>query len=189
MCVTGQAARRANQAFTRWPFAVRLCGATRQGKVLPGQAVSQTVGIGDMQWPKSSMASLSICFLMRKVAECPPCGATGDFSVWRLSRGCALGIGQRVGAGKGVVCGKGGCTGDPLRKEYSGQFNVRIGRKVHRALAIQAAREGISLNALVACLLAEDVDRLKAALRKSCQGERGYFPLCVPETAEKNEVP
>jgi len=38
----------------------------------------------------------------------------------------------------------------PARKKYSGQFNVRIGRKLHRALMIEAAREGISLNALIA---------------------------------------
>jgi predicted HicB family RNase H-like nuclease len=38
----------------------------------------------------------------------------------------------------------------PAHKEYSGQFNVRIDRRVHRALAMEAARAGISLNALVA---------------------------------------
>src|SRR3990167_4329982 len=38
----------------------------------------------------------------------------------------------------------------PSRKEYSGQFNVRIDRRDHRALAIEAARAGLSLNALVA---------------------------------------
>lgn len=38
----------------------------------------------------------------------------------------------------------------PSRKEYSGQFNVRIDKRVHRALAIEAAQAGISLNALVA---------------------------------------
>lgn len=38
----------------------------------------------------------------------------------------------------------------PTRKEYSGQFNVRIDKRVHRALAIEATRAGISLNALVA---------------------------------------
>lgn len=37
----------------------------------------------------------------------------------------------------------------PLRKEYSGQFNVRIDKRIHRALAIEAARAGISLNALI----------------------------------------
>lgn len=38
----------------------------------------------------------------------------------------------------------------PTKKEYSGQFNVRIDRRIHRALAVEAAKAGISLNALVA---------------------------------------
>ncbi len=38
----------------------------------------------------------------------------------------------------------------PSQKEYSGQFNVRIDKRVHRALAVEAAQVGISLNALVA---------------------------------------
>lgn len=36
------------------------------------------------------------------------------------------------------------------KRDYSGQFNVRIDRRVHRALAIEASQAGISLNALVA---------------------------------------
>jgi len=48
----------------------------------------------------------------------------------------------------------------PSCREYSGQFNVRIGRKVHRSLAVQAAREGVSLNALVSRLLGEDANKL-----------------------------
>lgn len=43
----------------------------------------------------------------------------------------------------------------PARREYSGSFNVRIDRRVHRALAIEAAQAGVSLNALVAQLLAK----------------------------------
>lgn len=43
----------------------------------------------------------------------------------------------------------------PARKEYSGQFNVRIDRRLHRDLAIEAARAGVSLNALVAQKLAQ----------------------------------
>jgi predicted HicB family RNase H-like nuclease len=42
----------------------------------------------------------------------------------------------------------------PTRKEYSGQFNVRIDRRVHRALAIEAAKAGVSLNAIVSLKLA-----------------------------------
>lgn len=38
----------------------------------------------------------------------------------------------------------------PSKKEYSGQFNVRIDKRDHKALAIEAANVGLSLNALVA---------------------------------------
>ena len=43
----------------------------------------------------------------------------------------------------------------PSRRKYSGQFNIRIDKRLHRALAIEAARVGLSLNALVAKKLAE----------------------------------
>lgn len=39
-------------------------------------------------------------------------------------------------------------------KAYSGQFKVRIPPQVHRALALQAAEEGISLNRLASAKLA-----------------------------------
>ena len=42
----------------------------------------------------------------------------------------------------------------PARKQYSGQFNVRIDRRLHRSLAMEAAGAGISMNALVAQKLA-----------------------------------
>ncbi len=42
----------------------------------------------------------------------------------------------------------------PAKRQYSGQFNVRIDKRVHRALAIEAARAGLTLNALVAQKLA-----------------------------------
>lgn len=45
----------------------------------------------------------------------------------------------------------------PARKEYSGQFNVRIDRRVHRALAVEAAQAGVTLNALVSQKLAKSV--------------------------------
>ncbi len=45
----------------------------------------------------------------------------------------------------------------PSQRQYSGQFNVRVDKRVHRALAIEAARAGVSLNALVAGKLAEAV--------------------------------
>ena len=45
----------------------------------------------------------------------------------------------------------------PSKKEYSGQFNVRVDRRIHRALAVEAARVGISLNALIAQRLSQAV--------------------------------
>lgn len=42
----------------------------------------------------------------------------------------------------------------PKRKTYSGQFNVRIDKRLHRELAVEAAQAGISLNALVSQKLA-----------------------------------
>ena len=47
----------------------------------------------------------------------------------------------------------------PTRKKYSGQFNVRIDKRVHRELAIEAVHAGISLNALVAQKLAQAADK------------------------------
>ena len=46
----------------------------------------------------------------------------------------------------------------PARKEYSGQFNVRIDRRLHRALAIEAAKAGVSLNAIVSQKLAKTTE-------------------------------
>ena len=46
----------------------------------------------------------------------------------------------------------------PIRKDYSGQFNVRIDKRIHCALAVEATRAGISLNALVGQKLAQSVE-------------------------------
>lgn len=43
----------------------------------------------------------------------------------------------------------------PSQKHYSGQFNVRIDKRLHRALALEAEHAGVSLNALVAQKLAK----------------------------------
>jgi predicted HicB family RNase H-like nuclease len=37
----------------------------------------------------------------------------------------------------------------PARRNYSGQFNVRVGKEIHRLLAEEADEVGISLNALI----------------------------------------
>jgi predicted HicB family RNase H-like nuclease len=41
-----------------------------------------------------------------------------------------------------------------INKRFSGQFNVRIDKRIHRNLAIEAMKAGISLNALVSQKLA-----------------------------------
>src|SRR5688500_6279356 len=53
----------------------------------------------------------------------------------------------------------------PAKKDYSGRFNVRIDRRVHRALAIEAAQAGISLNALVAQKLSQSAEHFKHSHR------------------------
>ena len=44
----------------------------------------------------------------------------------------------------------------PSKKSYSGQFNVRIDKRLHKALAIEACQAHVSLNALVAQKLANE---------------------------------
>ena len=45
----------------------------------------------------------------------------------------------------------------PARRQFHGVFQVRIDKRIHRALAIEAERAGVSLNALVAEKLAKSV--------------------------------
>jgi predicted HicB family RNase H-like nuclease len=47
----------------------------------------------------------------------------------------------------------------PTRREFGGVFQIRIDKRVHRKLAIEAERSGLTLNALVSQMLARDVDR------------------------------
>lgn len=47
----------------------------------------------------------------------------------------------------------------PSQKKYSGHFNVRIDKRLHRHLAIEAAVAGISLNALIAQKLISAVEQ------------------------------
>ncbi len=45
----------------------------------------------------------------------------------------------------------------PANKNYSGQFNVRLDKRIHRALVMEATQAGISLNALVAQKLTKGI--------------------------------
>ena len=54
----------------------------------------------------------------------------------------------------------------PLPKpkaRFSGQFNVRVPKDLHRELVRKAEEEGVSLNALVTYLLSQSVKTKKAA--------------------------
>ena len=56
--------------------------------------------------------------------------------------------------------GNGETPPEPMAdRAYSGRFVVRVPPEVHRALAIRAAEEGVSLNRLVSARLAKDTMR------------------------------
>ena|SRR3990167_699631 len=60
--------------------------------------------------------------------------------------------------------------GDPIPKpsyilNYSGQWRIRMPKHLHAALALQAKKEGVSLNMLAATLLAEGIGK-KLAIYK-----------------------
>ena len=44
-------------------------------------------------------------------------------------------------------------------RSYSGKFMVRVPPEMHRALAVRAAEQGVSMNRLVSARLARDRDR------------------------------
>ncbi len=53
---------------------------------------------------------------------------------------------------------------DPIPKptitiNYSGQWRIRVPKRLHAALALQAKKEGVSLNMLAATLLAEGIGK------------------------------
>ncbi len=65
------------------------------------------------------------------------------------------GIRQVVADAVADMAASGEASPAPLAdKHYSGQFRVRIPPDVHRALALQAAEQGISLNRLASAKLA-----------------------------------
>jgi antitoxin HicB len=52
---------------------------------------------------------------------------------------------------------------EPNKESYSGRFNVRLPKSLHRKLAKQAEEEEVSLNQFVTSLLAEGVGRKSAS--------------------------
>ncbi len=65
------------------------------------------------------------------------------------------GIRQMVSEAVADMQSAGETVPEPLaEKNYSGEFRVRIPPEVHRALALQAAEQGVSLNRLASAKLA-----------------------------------
>lgn len=66
-----------------------------------------------------------------------------------------LGIRQMVSEAVADMQSTGEIVPEPLaERHYSGEFRVRIPPEVHRALALQAAEQGVSLNRLASAKLA-----------------------------------
>jgi predicted HicB family RNase H-like nuclease len=66
-----------------------------------------------------------------------------------------LGIRQMVSEAVADMQSTGETVPKPLaEKHYSGEFRVRIPPEIHRALALQAAEQGVSLNRLASAKLA-----------------------------------
>lgn len=87
------------------------------------------------------------------LVEMPTISAFGDSpentiaelaAAWELAKESFMANGEQIPAAPG-------------RKKYSGQLNVRIAKDLHLKLAIEAERQGLSLNALVSNKLASDV--------------------------------
>jgi len=66
-----------------------------------------------------------------------------------------LGIRQMVSEAVADMQSTGETVPEPLaERHYSGEFRVRIPPEIHRALTLQAAEQGVSLNRLVSAKLA-----------------------------------
>ena len=74
--------------------------------------------------------------------------------------GVFFGIRELVADSVEDMLGHGETPPEPMAdRAYSGRFVVRVPPEVHRALAIRAAEEGVSLNRLVSARLANDTLR------------------------------
>jgi predicted HicB family RNase H-like nuclease len=83
------------------------------------------------------------------------CAEFPSLSWLAAAPGTALaGIRKVVAASVADMIANGEVPPTPLaEKRYSGEFRVRIPQRVHRALALEAAEQGISLNRLASAKL------------------------------------
>ncbi len=54
------------------------------------------------------------------------------------------------------------CKAEEMKPEtpFKGSFNVRVGRELHRKLALEAVRRGVSLNSLIVHALEKEAERV-----------------------------
>lgn len=96
-----------------------------------------------------------------KVNELPGClsqGDTAEEALVRIREAMAGWI--EVALEQGIPVPE---PGEEPDDAYSGRFNVRVPKGLHRALAESAAREGVSLNLYIATALASAVGQPKKA--------------------------
>ena len=82
-------------------------------------------------------------------------------------------------------------SGEPIPEplsshHYSGRFNVRIGTDLHRALAFEAARQGVSLNQLVARKLASETRINPPLTPAAAEHSRILPPLTQPPLHQRH---
>lgn len=70
-------------------------------------------------------------------------------------------------------------------EEYSGRFNIRLPRSLHRQLALAAETEGVSLNLFAATILARAVGHANPLERKPGRPRR-MDEETLPDTAMRN---
>lgn len=75
--------------------------------------------------------------------------------------------------------------------EYSGKFNLRIPKSLHRQLTVQAQKEGISLNMLCACLLSSGVSQeyRTVSTKQDIYQESTFHPQCKTESSNTSWGP
>jgi predicted HicB family RNase H-like nuclease len=87
------------------------------------------------------------------LVELPGISAFGPSPEKALKKlGAAWAVAKESYAARGVEI-----PAAPARRQGQGVFQVCVGKRMHRALAIEAERAGVSLNALVAEKLAKSV--------------------------------
>ena len=97
-------------------------------------------------WSAEDNEHVGLCAEFPLLSWLAPTPARALSGIRRLVRGCVEDIKEN-----------GETPPEPIaNRTYSGKFLVRVPPETHRALALRAAEEGVSLNRLVSARLASD---------------------------------